>query len=83
MNNNIDSEDIDFFNINSIIDYISTNYTQFLLLFLVFIIIFMVDYVSNLNNMIYGSAQVMIPGISASLKPLEIKKTNKKSKKRK
>lgn len=78
----MDNENIDFFNITSIIDYISTNYTQFLLLILVFIIIFIVDYVSNLNNMIYGSAQVMIPGISDSLKPPEVKKTNKKSKKR-
>lgn len=80
MNNNIDNEDIDFFNINSIINYISINYTQFLLLFLVFIIIFIVDYVSNLNNMIYGATQV-IPGINSSVKIPEIKKTNKKTKK--
>jgi hypothetical protein len=82
MNNNIDNEDIDFFNIDSVIKYISSNYTQFLLLILVFLIIFIVDYVSNLNNMIYGATQV-IPGIASSAKPDEIKKTNKKSKKRK
>jgi hypothetical protein len=82
MNNNIDKEDIDFFNINSIIKYISSNYTQFLLLFLVFLIIFIVDYVSNLNNIIYGATQV-VPGITSSVKQPEIKKTNKKSKKRK
>jgi hypothetical protein len=82
MNTNIDNEDIDFFDINSIINYISSNYTKFLLLFLAFIIIFIVDYISNLNNMIYGATQV-IPGINSSVKPSEIKKTNKKLKKKK
>jgi hypothetical protein len=41
----------------------------------------MVDYVSNLNNIIYGAVQV-IPGINSSVNPRKSKKTNKKSKKR-
>ena len=80
---NIDSEytDIDLFDLNSVIQYILSNYTQFLLLLLVFIIIYVVDYISNVNNIIFSASQI-IPGINNSINLIENTKTNKKTNKR-
>lgn len=61
----IEYEDFSFKNINSIINYIKNNWFQFLLLFLVFIIIYVVDYISNINTMIFA-IPTPIPGFSAS-----------------
>ena len=73
--------DIDFFDINSVIQYVLSNYTQFLLLLFVFIIIYAVDYISNVNNILFSATQI-IPGINNSINPGENKKTNKKPNKR-
>ena len=73
--------DIDFFDINSVIQYVLSNYTQFLLLLLVFIIIYVVDYISNVNNILFSATQI-IPGINNSINPGENKKTNKRTNKR-
>ena len=80
MNENNEDSDIDFFDMNSIIQYILSNYTQFLLLLFVFVIIYVVDYISNVNNILF-SAQMM-PVIHDSINPGKNKKTNKKPNKR-
>ena len=82
-NMNIDSEymDLDLFDVDSVIQYILSNYTQFLLLLLVFIIIYVVDYISNVNNILFSATQI-IPGINNSINLIENKKTNKKTNKR-
>ena len=73
--------DIDFFDINSVIQYVLSNYTQFLLLLFVFIIIYAVDYISNVNNILFSATQI-IPEINNSINPSENKKMNKKTNKR-
>ena len=78
---NIDGEDIDFWDIKMVVNYIILNYKKFLLLLLVIIIIYVVDYISNLNNIIYGATSV-IPGIITLVTPNEIKKPNNRIKKR-
>jgi hypothetical protein len=81
---NIESEytNIDFFDVNSIIQYILSNYTQFLLLLFVFVIIYVVDYISNVNNILFSATQI-IPGINNSINLSKNKKTKKRTNKRK
>ena len=81
MNENNEDSDIDFFDMNSIIQYILSNYTQFLLLLFVFVIIYVVDYISNVNNILFSATQI-IPGINNSINLIENKKTNKRTNKR-
>ena len=81
MNINSEDADIDFFDVNSIIQYILSNYTQFLLLLVVFVIIYVVDYISNVNNILFSATQMM-PVIHDSINPGKNKKTNKKPNKR-
>ena len=81
MNENNEDSDIDFFDMNSIIQYILSNYTQFLLLLFVFVIIYVVDYISNVNNILFSATQMM-PVIHDSINPGKNKKTNKKPNKR-
>jgi hypothetical protein len=81
MNKNNEDADIDFFDVNSIIQYILSNYTQFLLLLFVFVIIYVVDYISNVNNILFSATQMM-PVIHDSINPGKNKKTNKKPNKR-
>jgi type III secretory pathway component EscU len=80
---NIDSEymNLDFFDVDSVIQYILSNYMQFLLLLSVFVIIYTVDYISNVNNILFSATQI-IPGINNSINLIENKKTNKKTNKR-
>jgi len=47
--------DVDINNISSILKYIIEHYEKFLLLFLVIVIIGLVDYISNINAIIYGA----------------------------
>ena len=81
MNETNEDSDIDFFDMNSIIQYILSNYTQFLLLLFVFVIIYVVDYISNVNNILFSATQMM-PVIHDSINPGKNKKTNKKPNKR-
>ncbi len=60
--NNDDTHNLEW-EFNSVINYIVFHYKQFILLLIVFIIIYMVDYVSNINSIIYGVVQ--IPGINS------------------
>ena len=50
----VDYEDFSVHNFTSIISYIKNNYIQFLLLILVFFIVFIVDYISNINAIIFS-----------------------------
>ena len=78
-------DEFSFTNINSIINYVITNYHKFLLLIFVGVIIYYVDHITYINSLIYSSPS-SIPGL-ASLKtptpPLNhIKKSEKRSRKR-
>ena len=91
MNVSASSESIDFnddlshWNIYSIVNYIKENLFQFLLLLCVFFIIYIVDYLNNLNAAL-GNLSATVPGLSninnqiqqhAALKKI-IKKQRKK-----
>jgi hypothetical protein len=63
-----DDDDFSFSNIKSIINYIITNYHKFILLLLVGVIIYFVDYITHINAFIYGSQQV-VPGLTSLATP--------------
>jgi len=50
---------------NSIINFITENFIQLILLMLVFVIIWLVDYIANINIKIYNMPSP-IPGLSVS-----------------
>ena len=54
-----DESDLSIYDFNSIINYIKNNYIQILLLFLVFLIIYAVDYISNINTMLMAPVAMM------------------------
>jgi hypothetical protein len=66
--------------LQSLFAYIVDNYKQIILLLLVFIIIFIVEYITNVNAIIYGVTQ--IPGISGAPPASEHKKSYVNRKKR-
>ena len=68
-----------FFNINSIIHFIIDKYKQILLLLLVFLIIWVVDYITYYNNLFYPMPSV-IPG-APQTKSNTFKKKSGKNKK--
>ena len=47
-------DELNIYNINSIFNFITKNYIQIFLLILVFIIIYIVDHISNINAVIFG-----------------------------
>jgi hypothetical protein len=57
-----DYQDLSIWNINSIIEYTKENVIQIFLLILVFIIIYVVDHISNLNAVIFAMPSP-IPGL--------------------
>jgi hypothetical protein len=80
MEKNIEDDDFSIYNINSIINFCKNNWFQLLLLLLVFIIIYVVDYISNINTIIFGLPSA-IPGTPDLQKPVKPSKIGKKSKK--
>jgi hypothetical protein len=48
-----------FWNIETWITYIMNHYEKFFLLIFVFIIIYIVDHISNINSMIYSTGQII------------------------
>jgi len=66
------------FDIKTILQFIILNHKQLILFFLVFIIIYLIDYITYHNSLIYGS--VAIPGI---ISPPLIKKNKNKNKNKK
>ena len=56
------SENQDFsWDINTIIDFIKNNYIQILMFLSVFVIIYVVDYISNINAVLFGIPSA-VPG---------------------
>ena len=88
---NIASEDFDLdeelsiWNIYSIINYIKENVLQFMLLLLVFLIIYFVDYLNNINAAL-GNLTATVPGLSNINNQIQqhavLKKTVKKERKK-
>jgi hypothetical protein len=69
-------------NIDSIKKFLFDNYKQIFLFILVFIIIFLVEYISNINSILYGFTPVPSIGTATKLSKIIIQK-NKKTKKAK
>ena len=59
------NEHISKWSIQTIIKYIQVNYIQFIMLFVVFIIIYTVDHISNINTQIFSMPSA-IPGVVAT-----------------
>jgi hypothetical protein len=55
-------DEISIWNINSIVTYIKDHFIQILMLLSVFVIIYLVDYISNINSAIF-SMPYAIPGL--------------------
>ena len=72
---------VDFNNITSIINYVINHYEKFLLLLFVFILIWSIDYITNINTLLYGTAPIpFLPSSSTNIQPQApaIKKSKKK-----
>jgi hypothetical protein len=68
----------------SVFNYIIENYHKFILLILVFLIIYFVDYISNINAIIYSSPQIpMVTNNGTNNINKDIKKSKKNIKKSK
>jgi hypothetical protein len=68
-------EDFSFYNINSILYFVKNNVIQIFLFLLVFVIIYIVDHISNINTMLLAMQQQQ--------QQLAHKKITKKSKSKK
>jgi len=76
MNNNVELEynDDSVWDVNSIINFIKDNYIQILLLISVFVIIYIVDHISNINAILYGLPSAIPSQVKLSKKKKKIKK---------
>jgi len=78
---NNDEYNLSIYDFNSTINYIKNNFIKLLLLGLVFFIIYIVDYISNINTMLMSqismmssiTTQIQMPQIKMS-KPRKISK---------
>ena len=77
MKTDLEYEDFNIYDINSILGFIKENCLQIFLLILVFIIIYVVDYISNINTMIFSMPSPVI-GVSQPT-PTKHKKPRKKT----
>jgi hypothetical protein len=68
MDNFNSNDDFSFSNIKSVINYVIINYEKFILLLLVGIIIYFVDYITHINTFLY-KAQHPIPGLTSLTTP--------------
>jgi hypothetical protein len=79
------NDDLSDWNIYSIINYIKENFVQFLLLLSVFFIIYIVDYLNNINAVL-GNLSATVPGLTninnQFQQHTELKKTIKKQRKK-
>lgn len=78
-----DYTDISIFDFNSITNYIKNNYIQIILLICVFLIIYTVDYISNINAILIAQIS-MIPNIpihQSKIQQIKMPKSRKISKK--
>ena len=71
-------EELSIWNIKSIIDYIKENFIQILLFISVFIIIYIVDYISNINAVLFSMPSPIPVVNNKKLQPLKRRKNFKK-----
>jgi len=69
---------LDFTSIQSVVSYIINHYEKFLLLILVFVIIYIIEHISNINASLFGTTQPNIMGISSYFTQTPTKKIKKK-----
>jgi hypothetical protein len=79
------NSELNVYDLYSIIKYIINNYEKFILLLLVFIIIYFIDYITNINAILYGVSQIPLSGAypPAQENKKNITNLNKKLKKNK
>jgi len=70
-------DDFSFYNINSLIDFVKNNIIQILLFLLVFVIIYIVDHISNINTMLMVMQQQQEPAKVMKKSKLKFKKSRK------
>lgn len=80
-----DNDDLSIYNFNSIINYVKNNFIQILLLFVVIVIIYIVDRISNFNALIFAPITT-IPVMATqahiqTLKKIKLPKNRNKFKK--
>jgi hypothetical protein len=74
----------DFDSFHSIIKYIRNHYLQIIMLFAVFIIIFIIDYISNINIILFGpppTLTLLNANNNNTINDMKNKKLNNKNKK--
>lgn len=76
-----DEPELSIYDFNSIINYIKNNFVQLLLLVFVFFIIYIVDYISNINTIIMSPISMMHIIPQQQLQKIKIPKGRKTSKK--
>lgn len=69
----------DSFTLQTLLEYIRENFYGLLLLVFAFYIIYIVDYISHINTLIFAMSSP-IPGVSSTLNNIAITKTNKSRK---
>ena len=75
-----DEPELSIYDFNSIINYIKNNFIQILLLLFVFLIIYAIDQISNINTMLMAPI-TMMPVITQQPQQVKIPKGRKRSKK--
>jgi hypothetical protein len=78
--NDIAQNYVDLTDPNSIIKYIVNNYEKFFLLFLVFMIVYFIENITQFNAIIYGSNAIPIMGFSQNTDTKVMKKKLKTKK---
>ena len=77
---NLEYEEYPIWNLNSFINYTKDHFIQILLLIFVFIIIYIVDHISNINALLYGIPSA-VPGTTTQNNTNTKVANKKKSKK--
>jgi hypothetical protein len=76
-----DESDLSIFDFSSIISYIKNNFIQILILIFVFYIIYVVDYISNINAILLAPITMMPAIPPQQLQKIKMPKGRKMSKK--
>ena len=71
-------EDFSFYNINSILYFVKNNVIQIFLFLLVFVIIYMVDHISNINTILMAMQQQQLQQLQLAPKKITKKSKSKK-----
>lgn len=73
---------VDFNNVTSIVNYVINHYEKFLLLLVVFLLIWCIDYITNINTVLYGATQIPFLPASTNNTIISSKPNMKKNKKK-